>query len=402
MATLSSGLVLGSGIAFYVFNLCTIIVVAYYFMARSKIVFIGVLPIMLVLITLLAISVGGINVMLGRNDFREFIVYSILGSSQVLAFFVGYSTYLKIVNNRRLFFELLYFVGSLELFQFFTRVVTVGLLQRSSLGFTFLLPFVVDKFSTAKSIKGLSILAGLLVFYLIVIGVSGLRSVLILGFLIWLSALYYLFSAQAKTTSKIKRLRKRNFLKILLIGSVGIGIGIVSFGEVFKRPIEIVSVRLSQTFFHADGVRLDPKGGRLEEAQQAIEQFEEEAVDSSIDYLIGRGYGFTFYEYNLLGETASDAEKTAHVHLTGGAYFVRSGFIGALFYASLLLWCLKLAIIGIVRKDIRVLCFVTFLFGFSSSFAGLIVGPSFWLLAGGAYRSLLANKFSRNIEIRSP
>lgn len=195
---------------------------------------------------------------------------------------------------------------------------------------------------------------------------SGLRSILIPGLVILtVTALPY-FNRTLWRGNLFPCVASLLILTIIIVGNP------YSLRERIESSVYVVSKRMQQTLLNEDGMRLDPKGGRKEEAEFALEAFRESAGE--IDYLIGRGYGFAYYDFS------KDGEITGHVHITPIAFFVRYGFLGVFFYSIVLfdvIW------IFLRKKKLPFPYRVTLLIWYSSSlFAGTILFPTFWLFYG--------------------
>lgn len=328
----------------------------------------------LIWLFLQGLIVGSLRVMSGANLLGDFIQYLLLWGLGIFAFCVG-STFAQReskLETNRLFAKFCI----VELGAVFARV-DVGFFTRSSAGFSFFLPFLVQFILKGKKIDFkssflLTLSIGVSVFAILF---SGLRSVFVLGAIVLGISLFHFSKAFVFGSSYTKN-HGATRLKILYLVLIVISVIALSASyEYWSYFVEIAQRRFMLTIFNADSFQLDPSEGRSREAEVALAAFAESGY--ALKEVFGLGFGFVF-----LLVTDYGSEWKAHVHITPVAYFVRLGGIGAAFWFCLFLVpILRWRTLRKAGVELWVVL-IFYLFAFSSSFAGFLNLPAFWLLLG--------------------
>lgn len=313
-------------------------------------------------IVFVAVAVGFINLFRSNgNTPSEWVEYSFLYVAAVFSFHIGWSASLCAGRRQSVF---LGFVALGDFAAIFSKIATVGISVRSSTGATPILPFLMD--AIQRKAGGRIVNIALFGLHTIVVISAGLRSLLVSV----ASNLYYLFRGKAR---------------IVLAGTViAVAIAITGlpntlstlFPEGFiGSRIYLIETRFRQTLFSEQGLRLDPGVGRYEESQLALSWFMQNV--SLQDYIVGRGYGFTYNDF-YKGEM-----NTAHVHITMVAAYLREGVLGVLRYLWLVVWALFVFGARFISMNPRSWesAVVVVLVGYSL-ISGYLLDPIYWILIG--------------------
>jgi hypothetical protein len=318
------------------------------------------------------IIVGSFGVIAGKNLIGDLIQYTVLWGLGIFAFCVG-STVAKQdskLEANKLFGK----IFIVELGSVFARV-DLGLVARSSAGFSFFFPFMVHSLIKGRKFN---IRSGLILILstsitLFVILFSGLRSVFVMGSIMMAISLFHL-SKVLVLGSKFTKNSGVNKIRVLYLILLALfALLVFETYQYWSYFFEIIVKRFMQTMFNPDGFQLDPSTGRSFESEVALGVFSESGF--AFKELFGLGFGFVFFD-------SQSGVWVAHVHITPVAYFVRLGFIGVIFWATLL-------VIPIFRwRTLRKsgvelwVIVIYYLFVLASSFAGFLNLPGFWLLFG--------------------
>lgn len=321
-------------------------------------------------IVFFAIVVGGVNTIIGINDLENFFLYTLMGISYIFAIFAGRGFSRNTLSG----VLILAFIGFSEILLLIPRIFLVGLDTRTSLSFTFLLPYI---FLILKPNRlGFLIFTFVSIFYFLSIFLSGLRSVLIPGLIIYIISIIYLYRSYGLSGFTGNKRKFLFVVPLFFLALFGVGLNLFNVKERVVNATNIVVVRMEQTLLNPDGVRLDPKEGRWEESEHALDEFKKHAT--LLNYFIGMGYGFSFIDYSR------DGELSAHVHLTPIAFFVRHGILGIFLYLVLFYGVLRVILsqnISIQEKTALTLWFT------SSFFYGALILPTFWFFWAYLYAS---------------
>lgn len=318
--------------------------------------------------------IGGVRTVLGFNLFGDFIQYSLLWALAIFAFCIG-STYAQRESKyetNKLFAKI--FV--VELASVFARI-DVGFFTRSSVGFSFFLPFWEQSILRGKNFtwrSGFSLTVTFFMF-LYVIFFSGLRSVFVLGLVVFGISFFH-FSKYAAFGLTYTSGRGSGLIRFFYILAVIIlATALYQSYEYWSYFFDIVRRRFAATIFNTESFQLDPAEGRSEEADKALAMFEQ--TGHALKEIFGLGFGFVFFE-----STNWKAGWVAHIHITPVAYFVRFGMVGVFFWCSLFL--VPVVRWRVLRKaKVELWVFIVYyLFLSSSMFAGFLNVPAFWLLLG--------------------
>ena len=260
--------------------------------------------------------VGLIFSILGINSYYKWVQYSLLMLLSFLAYNAGI-----IVSGKKYLSSFIFLIVLADLLMAIPLILK-GHVSRTSIGssnlypllFTFLLNIHWfqnrrDRFKIFLSF-----------FFLVIVYLfSGMRSGVSAMILSSLLILFYNF--HINFTSKFFRL----LFFVLLFFIIFIYVLPSSVRNFGMDRINSVMVRLDNTLFSDQGLRLDAseEGGRQLEAQLALNEFQER--NEPINYIIGFGHGYTFYNF-------ATQSSQAHIHMTYVAYFVRYGAVGLVFY----------------------------------------------------------------------
>jgi hypothetical protein len=380
MVPVALGYIAGSEVGYYSLVLSQFGIIGYSLLKYKIRKDIGFVFLSMLILVYSEIIIGAINSILGRNDFHHYIIYTGLGAMQVIAFYAGMvneSSSTK-ENNDNVSF-IIYGLGMIELTQILSRFFVIGLDVRTSLGFSFLFPLVMAYIMGRNNLKFKNIVATVyLIIFSFIILLSGLRSIFVMG----------IFLIAASLIAMLKS-NKNNYKNIFYrLCAIVLFFVVVVYGlnsNAVDRSLNIITTRFSQTLFVDTHIKIDPEGGRVEEANDALYEFSKGG--NLFDLLMGRGFGFSF------AETGRGDANTAHIHITPVAYYVRGGIMGATFYFLIILYCIYMIWLCFRAPRGRLIYFCTSLWGMSSLFAGLIIGPAFWFIFG--YSISMINKLGR-------
>lgn len=312
---------------------------------------------------MLGIAIGGVNVFFGTNDLLNFLIYSVIYSSGFFALRLG--IFFSQKEKEEVIFQCVINVAIGYILLSIPRIFFIGLGIRTSIGFSFINSIVIYHKKPLFVFVFLFISAT--IFFL-----SGLRSVLILG----IFTLFFSFYSRGIFS-------KANFKFLLILILAGlIGKSLLPNDNIIYTSIErsyyIFTKRMEQTLFNSDRIKVDPNGGRVDEAKDALDFFFADAT--TIDMIVGKGLGFSFQDHG------KEQRNTAHTHITPVAYYIRNGIYGLLFYLYLLYKTFSLFLAYLLfrkkQKFMLSLSFSSFLWVFSSIFAGFLIDPMAWFIIG--------------------
>lgn len=362
----------GMAVGYYLYFFLIIFIIFFYLINYSKKEYPDFVLSSILIIIVSSIVLGGINAILGINDFKNYFSYTLMGVGYISAILLG----LFLSDKRDIAVKILFVLGMSELLLVIPRIFVVGFDSRTSMGFTFLIPylFLFIRFNFFYFLFFIFIsflFLGATLF-------SGLRSVLFSGFVLYFYNIFKLNLYFDKSSKKISKNNKKYYFiyPLIILFLVVFSFNILNLRDRIENSTNIVITRMEQTLLNSDGVRLDPKEGRSEEAEIALVKFREHAY--LINYLIGMGYGFSF------NDDSKDGEGSAHVHITPVAFFLRHGVLGIVLYFLLIYGMLKIFISKNVSKQEKL---SLFLWLSSSLFYGALILPTFWFFWAYLYAS---------------
>jgi len=328
----------------------------------------------MLLILLQGLVVGSIRLVYLENSIEDFMQYSLLWALGILGFCVGATVAQS--KDFQAVTKLFASLAFVELGAVFYRL-NLGFNSRSSVGFTFLLPFISQYVVQRRRfdyVSALTILS-LLGVSLYVVLFSGQRSVFVIGILLIIISGVVLWRSRSRSVHNVGTqnvVGLRLYVAIMVV--VLLGMAVLTY-DYWINSFEVIVKRFSQSLFSPDSFRVDPNGGRIEEAQIALDAFFQSTF--WFKEIFGLGFGFVFLENN---EYVS--AWRAHAHITPVAYFARFGIAGVLFWISLffvpiLRWQ------AVRRSKVQFwVVSVYYIFLASSLFAGFLNLPVFWVLMG--------------------
>ncbi|WP_279130985.1 hypothetical protein [Photobacterium phosphoreum] len=334
------------------------------------------ISIFLFIMTFLGIVLGFLNSIYAENNIYSWLIYSALSVIYLFCFVISNNVEIDL-NYIHTMVKLFAIAAIVEMSWFFLRVIIFGLNSRSNYGFSFLSPFIalyIKQSAINENMK--SYLVFILSLIVVSIGaLSGLRSTFVYSMFLSLLCFYI-----AGFQSAIRSILPVSLITIIAIILFEYDLVNVELSNL-TRSLEIIFNRFMLTLFSESGAKLDPNGGRYEEAIYALETFKYN-INSFVDVIFGKGYGFEFIDHS------KDSQPTAHVHMTPVAYFVRNGVVGVAWFISILVVSIYIVCNVVLLKSkyfddsIKVMSIILVFWTSSSLFSGMLLNPFYWLLLG--------------------
>jgi len=278
--------------------------------------------------------IGLFNSAFRENDIYKWIQYSFLAFSGFIAYTSGYNT---VITKKELNF--IFFIFFVDMIMFIPLLIT-GSSSRTSIGTSNLYPLILILIFNTSYYKGVKTKRNILIYFcllLLAYLISGMRSAI--GVMLLSTFLILIYYFRISFIPKI--------LKFIIFISMILGLSYFiipnTIRETIHKRIEVVEERFSNTIFNDAGARLDEKEGegRDLEALSARDEFINNIYP--IDYFIGRGHGFVYFD-------KMQARVKAHVHISYYAMLTRYGVMGILFYISLFVYCIVNLLILFFKK----------------------------------------------------